>query len=577
MICGPWFKGANANLSAVVMQAGGKTVLVEETGGGKKVPPGALYEWDAGQLSVVSVLGSGTPIGVKGDEEPTLGTSPGSESESLRGAVSEDGSRVVWSEVFGGYHLFVWDRASGRSAQVNAKQGGASGEGKVEPIFQFATTDGSRVFFTDTQALTSDAGEKESEHLGDLYECKVVVEEAGPKCVLSDLTPKTAGGENAGVLGEVIGASNDTSTIYFAANGILAENAVKGDCERGGSPSKQECNLYDWHDGKIELVAVLSGEDAADWGTADGGEAPSLADHVGRVTGNGEWLAFMSDRSLTGYDNRDVHSGKPDEEVYLYNSTSKSLVCVSCNPTGERPNGVEGKRLVKGLLDVGMWKEETWLAANVPGWTPFRVDQASYQSRYLDEDGRMFFNSSDNLVPGDTNGQEDVYEYEPVGVGSCQVGGEGYFPQDGGCLGLVSSGESPEESAFLDASENGNDVFFLTASRLSKRDTDTTLDVYDARVGGVPSEESKPVECQGDACQSPVTPPESLTPSSLTSNGVGNLLTPPAPGPAPKPVVKKKPETRGQKLAKALKQCRRDRSKAKKRACERRARRKFRR
>ncbi len=67
-------------------------------------------------------------------------------------------------------------------------------------------------------------------------------------------------------------------------------------------------------------------------------------------------------------------------------------------------------------------------------------------------------------------------------MGSCQAGGEGYFPQDGGCLGLVSSGESPEESAFLDASENGNDVFFLTASKLSKRDTDTTLDVYDARV-----------------------------------------------------------------------------------------------
>ncbi len=551
-ICGPWYEGANANLSAVVIGNNKLTApailpaLVQETSEGKKVPPGALYEWDAGQLSVVSVLGSGTPIGAKEGDELTLGT--GQPIESLRGAVSEDGSRVVWSEKGGNHHLFVWDRATGRSAQADVVQSG-KGEGKVEPIFQFATADGSKVFFTDSQTLTEDAGKEVVGH-GDLYECEVVVEEAGPKCVLSDLTPKTAGGENAGVLGELIGASNDASTIYFVANGALAENtdatgetAVKGNCQEGGTPSEQKCNLYEWHDGTIELVAVLSGEDAADWGTNDGGEAPSLAHHVGRVTGGGEWLAFMSDRSLTGYDNRDVHSGRPDEEVYLYNSMSKGLVCVSCNPTGERPNGVEYGQIDYHLTGGAfVWKKNVWLAANVPGWTPFRSGQASYQSRYLDEDGRMFFNSSDNLVPGDTNGQEDVYEYEPVGVGSCQAGGEGYFPQDGGCLGLVSSGESPEESAFLDASENGNDVFFLTASKLSKRDTDTTLDVYDARVGGVPSEESKPVECQGDACQSPVAPPESLTPSSLTSNGVGNLLAPPAPGgTTTKTVVKKAP------------------------------------
>ena len=29
----------------------------------------------------------------------------------------------------------------------------------------------------------------------------------------------------------------------------------------------------------------------------------------------------MSERSLTGYDNRDAASGKPDEEVFLYDTT----------------------------------------------------------------------------------------------------------------------------------------------------------------------------------------------------------------------------------------------------------------
>ena len=55
-------------------------------------------------------------------------------------------------------------------------------------------------------------------------------------------------------------------------------------------------------------------------------------------------------------------------------------------------------------------------------------------------------------------------------------------PGGAGCVGLISSGTSGEESAFLDASESGNDVFFLTASRLVPQDLDSALDVYDAHV-----------------------------------------------------------------------------------------------
>ena len=57
----------------------------------------------------------------------------------------------------------------------------------------------------------------------------------------------------------------------------------------------------------------------------------------------------MSERSLTGYDNRDANSGVPDEEVFLYDADTGRLVCASCNPTGARPvglfegNGYRGK------------------------------------------------------------------------------------------------------------------------------------------------------------------------------------------------------------------------------------------
>ena len=112
---------------------------------------------------------------------------------------------------------------------------------------------------------------------------------------------------------------------------------------------------------------------------------------------------------------------------------------------------------------VGTWTGRQ-LAASIPGWTVPEESVSgyamTYQSRVLSDQGRVFFDSADALVPQDTNGREDVYEYEPQGVGSCA--------RAGGCVSLISSGTSSEESVFLDASETGNDVFFLTR-RVSSR------------------------------------------------------------------------------------------------------------
>ncbi len=564
--------GSNPSLSAVVLESE-HTALVHGA------PDEALYEWDGGHVDPVSVSPSGNIVG--GDAHaPKLGSYGKTKGNSLRGAVSEDGSRVVWSENTGGGHLYVWDRASGKSAQVNAVQEGASGEGGVEPVFQFATADGSKVFFTDPQRLTESAGKLNgSSGTPDLYECEVTIEgegeDAKPKCVLGDLTPN-AGGAN--VLGLAIGYSGDASTIYFVAGGVLSTNEdPSGQTAVAGAP-----NLYVWHGGTIALVAVLSGGDAGDWG----GSGAELTDLTARVSADGEWLAFMSNRPLTGYDNRDVHSGARDEEVYLYHDPaggSASLVCVSCNPTGERPSGVEyGSAGEPGHLDEGLaggskvWPNETWIAANVPPWAPIELKAAQYQSRYLDENGRMFFDSSDGLVPRDTNGTEDVYEYEPAGVGTCETGGPGYVVAEEGCIGLVSSGESSQESGFLDASQSGDDVFFLTSARLSGRDTDTAVDIYDARVGGSEPPESEPVECLGDACQSPVSPPRSLTPGSLTATLPSEPLAGAAPGTGAKPSTgtKTKPETRAQKLARALKACAK-KPKRRRAACVRQARRRY--
>src|SRR4029077_7319627 len=96
-----------------------------------------------------------------------------------------------------------------------------------------------------------------------------------------------------------------------------------------------------------------------------------------------------------------------------------------------------------------------------------------YQSRYLSNSGRLFFNAYDALVPRDANGTWDVYQYEPAGVGGCTESSPTYGPASGGCVGLISSGNSPQESVFLDASANGNDVFLLSSAQLPPNPTDT--------------------------------------------------------------------------------------------------------
>ena len=575
-LCGPQFVGASPDARHIVLTS--KVPLVAGA------PEEGLYEWSAGKLELVSVRPSGQPVPAAG--AAVLGSQISLGVTSARGAVSADGSRIVFSETDGEQHLYLRDIDSAteeaETIQLDAVQGG-TGENPPKPAFQLAAADGSRVLFTDTQKLKSDSGAAENKP--DLYECKIVEAAGGGlKCELTDLTPKNGSEEAADAQGAIAGASENGEYVYFVADSVLADNegadgahATPGGClTKGGELAGATCNLYVDHSGVISFIAVLSAEDQPDWGRLDG----YLGDLTARVSPDGRWLAFMSERSLTGYDNRDAASGKPDEEVFLYDAAAEGggggLVCASCNPTGARPHGVEFERPGGGanlrLADSeGIWGPTQWLAANVPGWTSYKSSHALYQSRYLSDSGRLFFNSSDDLVPQATNGAQDVYEYEPPGEGSCSAASATFAEVSDGCIDLISSGTSKEESAFLDASESGDDVFFLTYARLTTRDTDTALDVYDARVGGGESEPPKPVQCEGDACQSPIAAPEDLTPGSLIYSGPGDLVSA-LPSPPARAAIK--PLTRAQKLAKALQACKKDRSK-KRVSCEKQAKQKY--
>jgi DNA-binding beta-propeller fold protein YncE len=269
---------------------------------------------------------------------------------------------------------------------------------------------------------------------------------------LTDLTPQP-GSEVQGVAG----TSEDGSYVYFVANGDLASGATEG-----------QPNLYLWHSGATSFIATLSSNDFCV------GEASCA-----RVSADGAYLAFASTQSLTGYENTNA-GGFEVPEVFLYSAASADLACASCNPSGEAPT--EGAILERHY-----------------GSAP----------RYLSSGGRVFFDTADALVPSDTNGQRDVYEYER------------------GHIYLISSGTSASPSWLLDASASGDDVFFLTRQSLLPQDTNAEeLSIYDARVhGGFPLRVSPPSCSTADACRPAPEAQPSIAgaPSSQAFSGAGNV------------------------------------------------------
>ena len=124
----------------------------------------------------------------------------------------------------------------------------------------------------------------------------------------------------------------------------------------------------------------------------------------------------------------------------------------------------------------------------------------------LSGDGNhVFFDSADGLLPKDTNGEPDVFEWEAFGSSGCGL--------ESGCIQPISSGRGKEGASFVDSSLDGTDAFFLTNESLFGPDPGG-VDLYDARVKGGFPEPTPPLACVGDACQALPPKPEDPEPGT---------------------------------------------------------------
>jgi hypothetical protein len=385
----------------------------------------------------------------------------------LTHAISEDGSVIYWTAI-------ASSSSSGTTGKLFARVNGS----ETIPI-----SEGDQASFL---AAAADGA-------------KAIFSEGGMR--LFNLASKSS---KAIAAGSLVGASSDLSRIYLVSTEAKAAAATAG---------KPNLYLYESESDQFTFIATLS---SADLGERFSPVVGALTRRGAQVNADGTALAFMSRArpGFSGYDNTDQNSGAADYELYLYRAGTGTLVCVSCMPTGARPTG----RMFEGTNNFQIW---------VSGSLPLALSQLHYPHVLSDDGSRLFFHSYDPLSLRDTNGKQDVYEWEALGAGNCEEESLGFSEAVEGCVNLISSGESPSDSELVDASRDGRDVFFKTNDSLDARDTGL-VDIYDARAGGGFADPPEPTAaCEGEACQNAPEAPNDPSPSSLTFEGAGNVVEEP--------------------------------------------------
>jgi hypothetical protein len=477
-------QGLSAGGSDAVFRANG-AMVTDEGPAAAKNGLSQLYMHSQGEGCGKLRLASVMPNGKAATLDSSLGTYNGgipgeARTNPVTNAVSADGSLAFWSTASGGtVSLYVRDMDAGKTGSIAAS-------GLPNTGFRFATPDGSTAYYTLGQ---------------DLYEVDTAKALAGEAA--STLVGE--GGSGVEFAARPVASSSDGSHLYF-----IAFKAIGGEGEAG------KPNLYLREVGSTRLVATLSQEDMGvkfPHKAFAVGDPSLIADGV-RASADGSRLAFVSAASPTGYDNADAKDGRPNLEVYLYDAESDHLACVSCSPSGARPAG----RTFQSENDETVSRQ---IAARLPaGYNQFATPQV------LSEDGnRLFFESYEALLARDTNGKDDVYEWQrAANQKACdEMGAELYVPSAGGCLSLISSGQSAIDSEIADASPDGSDVFIRTEASLLPQDPGQ-VDVYDARVnGGFAQPPAQSAACEGEACQGTPSPPNDPTPASSAFHGAGNV------------------------------------------------------
>ena len=294
-------------------------------------------------------------------------------------------------------------------------------------------------------------------------------------------------------------SSGNVTPVNVAADGtrayLVSPSVLTGEANPNGEEAEAGAqNLYLAEgEGQFSFVGRVTKRDVEGKSTAAGQidgmglwtaalKSKSLAIDSSRTTPSGATLLFESRADLTEFESEGF------AQVYRYDSAQGRLVCLSCNQTDTPPTS-----------DASLQSIAIEQFSPEPAGSHLEIRNQSPDGK------RAFFQSAEPLALTDTDGKLDVYEWEEKGVGSCKA--------EGGCVSLISGPHSAGPDYLYAMSESGNDVFFRTADQILPRDSEATLSIYDARVGGGFAEPKPEPGCEGEGCHPQSSPPTIATPA----------------------------------------------------------------
>ena len=410
-------------------------------------PPNVMYEFSNGELKIVSTDLAGSPV-----------TPPGFKNTwHDEKKISDDGQRIIYAASEGRLYL-----RSGNETRLISLSRRVSDAGKPQPAELLGADHELRHIYFFSQELTDSS----ASNIIYLYRYDTSTDQ------LNELTEVAKPDEKFQLA--FFQVSADGKSVFFVSTDNLAPGA-------SGADQK----IYAWHDNAVHFVAQLNRE--IDVGTPPTGYYWASA--------NGRYFAFVagSQDVVPGVNTKNPaqcsNNGGPGERgycrmMYRYDVGTDTTICVSCTPGGQVPTG--SVAVSPPFLDAG--------THSFP--------------RVVDTSGRVFFDSPDRLVTGDSNSSRDVSEYS-----------------DAYGLRLISTGHGSADSQLAEVSEDGRDVFFTTQDQLVREDFDNSIDVYDARIGGGIASQNAftPPPCGGEDCRGQVIPPTPPPPGgSETTFGPGN-------------------------------------------------------
>jgi hypothetical protein len=333
----------------------------------------------------------------------------------------------------------IYERSGGTTKRVSAGQ--INGNGAFNAFFEGASADGSRIFFITAEPLVA----ADTDASVDVYE-----RSGGTTKLVS--AGQINGNGAFGVAFE--GASTDGTRVFFRTD----EKLVAGDTDG-------QFDVYERSGGSTKRVSA------------------------GQINGNGAFDAAFEGASADGtrvffQTAEKLVAGDTDASQDIYQRSSGTTTRVSAgqingngafnaffagaSADGTRVFFVTNEKLVSADTDASQEVYErsagttTKISSGNGAFATF-FDGASADGT------RVFFQTQEQLVSGDTDASTDLYQRSAGGtnrVSAGQINGNGAF-----------------DATFEGASTDGARVFFDTSEKLVSTDTDASTDIYERSSG----------------------------------------------------------------------------------------------